>query len=128
MSLDLLTASGLTAALSLLITLVFVVVPPARKWFVALSAETQQAVTGIGILVIAAFAVGAGCAGLITFIPCTVKPIGDYLVSVVVVAIVGNGASKSVFAGARFVDAHGDPEKLRDISPTAGARTPKLLS
>lgn len=116
MTLDLLTASGLTAAFSFFLALVFVLVPPARRWFVALEAETQQAVTGISILVIAAVAVGLGCAGVLPFIPCTTQDIGGYLLSVVFVAVIGDRTSKGVFAAARWWDARGDQAAMKGLA------------
>lgn len=108
MSLDLLSASGLTAAVSLLFTLLFVLVPPLRTKYVSLSADTQQAIVGIGILVIALIAVGLGCAGVVTFIPCTVQSIGQYLIGVVVAAVIGDRVSKATFAGARWMQSRKD--------------------
>lgn len=103
MTLDLLTAGGLTAAFSTLLALVFILIEPARAWFEAKSAESQQAITGVGILVIAAAAVGLGCAGVIVLVPCTVTGIGDYFIGVVFAAILGDRVSKGWFAAARYL-------------------------
>ncbi len=102
MTLDLLTASGLTAAFSTLLALVFILITPARAWFEAKSAEQQQALVGVGILLIAMVAVGLGCAGVITLVPCTVKGIGDYFIGVVFAAVLGDRVSKGWFAAARY--------------------------
>lgn len=129
MSLELLSASGLTAAVSLLFTLAFILVPPLRTRFVALSAENQQAVIGIGILVIASVAVALGCAGVVTFIPCTVQDIGQYLVGVVVAAVVGDRVSKGVLAGARWTQARrgGVQKSLTANHPQGVASDGRLL-
>lgn len=108
MTIDLLTASGITAAFSLLLSLIFILVPPARRWFVQLSADNQQALTGAGILIVAAVAVGLGCAGVITFIPCTPKSIAEYAIGVVFVAVLGDRVSKATFAAARWWDARAE--------------------
>jgi hypothetical protein len=133
MTIDLLTANGLTSAVAILLSLVFIAIPPARHWFVAQLAETQQAVTAGVIFVVAFLAVGAGCAGIIPFIPCTAMSIGDYLVSVVLTAIAGNQVAKGVFTAKRFIDARSpapvapasDPA-TRDLTPTPSVH-PKLL-
>jgi len=111
MTLDLLTAGGLTAAFSTLLALVFILIEPARAWFEAKSAESQQAITGVGILVIAAAAVGLGCAGVITLVPCTVKGIGDYFIGVVFAAVLGDRVSKGWFAAARYFSDRKDRER-----------------
>lgn len=116
MTLDLLTASGLTAAFSFLLALVFVLIPPARRWFVALDAETQQAVTGVSILVIAALAVSLGCFGVLVFIPCTAPDIGSYLLSVVFVAVIGDRTSKAVFAAARWQIGRGEDGHVKSLT------------
>lgn len=108
MSIDLLTAGGITAAFSLILSLLFILIPPLRVKFIALDADTQQAVTGVGILAIAVVAVALGCAGVITFIPCTLQSIGEYAISVVFVAVLGDRVSKATFAGARWWDARAE--------------------
>lgn len=108
MTLDLLSAGGLTAAFSLLLTLLFILVPPLRARFTSLDADTQQAVMGIGIIAIAVIAVALGCAGVITFIPCTLQSIGEYAISVVFVAVLGDRVSKATFATARWWDARAE--------------------
>lgn len=102
--LDLYTATGLTAGAAFLVSVAFVLLPPLRKWFSALEAETQQAVMGLVILIVAACGVFLGCSGAIAFIPCTVRDIGTYFLYVVLAAVVGDRTSKGVFAAARWVD------------------------
>ena len=120
MTIDLLTASGITAAFSLLLSLIFILIPPARRWFVQLSAENQQALTGAGILIVAAVAVGLGCARVITFIPCTLQSIGEYAISVVFVAVLGDRVSKGAFAAARWWDARADAGHAKALTPADG--------
>jgi hypothetical protein len=107
MTMDLLTAGGLTAAFSIVLSLLFILIPPLRRRFTALAADTQQAVMGAGILAIAGIAVALGCAGVIVFIPCTAMSIGEYLMTVVVAAIIGDRTSKGAFAAARWWQARG---------------------
>lgn len=108
MSIDLLTAGGITAAFSLILSLLFILIPPLRVKFIALDADTQQAVTGVGILAIAVVAVALGCAGVFAFIPCTSASILDYVLRVVVAAIIGDRVSKAAFASARWWDARAE--------------------
>lgn len=116
MTIDLLTASGITAAFSLLLSLIFILIPPLRAKFVALDADIQQAITGAGILIIAAVAVALGCAGMFTFIPCTSASIADYALRVVIAAIVGDRVSKSTFAAARWWDARSAEGQLKALT------------
>lgn len=120
MTIDLLTASGLTAAFSLLLSLIFILIPPARRWFVGLSAENQQAITGGGILVVAAVAVALGCAGIITFIACSASSIGEYALTVVLAAIVGDRVSKAAFAGARWWDTRAQAGAVKSLNVAGG--------
>jgi hypothetical protein len=115
MTLDLLSAGGLTAAFSLLLSLAFILIPPLRVRFAALDADTQQAVIGAGIIAIAAIAVALGCAGVIVFIPCTVMSISEYALTVVVAAIVGDRVSKATFAAARWWDARAQAGNEKSI-------------
>lgn len=108
MSIDLLTAGGITAAFSLILSLLFILIPPLRVKFIALDADTQQAVTGVGILAIAVVAVALGCAGVFAFIPCTPKSIAEYAIGVVFVAVLGDRVSKATFAAARWWDARAE--------------------
>lgn len=125
MKLDLLTASGLTAAVSILFSLIFILIPPARRWFTALSAENQQAIVGAGILITAVVAISLGCAGVLPFIACSAPAIFDYFIGVVVVAIMGDRASKATFATARWWDTRA---KRGQASKTLDApRSGKLL-
>ncbi len=120
MTLDLLSAGGLTAAFSLLLTLLFILVPPLRARFTSLDADTQQAVMGIGIIAIAVIAVALGCAGVIAFIPCTTSSIGEYALTVVIAAIVGDRVSKGAFAAARWWDARADAGHAKALTPADG--------
>lgn len=117
MTIDLLTAGGITAAFSLILSLLFILIPPLRAKFVSLDADTQQAVTGIGILAIAVIAVALGCAGVVAFIPCTSASIFDYILRVVVAAIVGDRVSKAAFATARWWDARAEQCQVKTLSP-----------
>jgi len=96
------TLDLLTAAFATLMSLLFIIVPGARAWFEGLSADGQQALTGVAILIMAAVAVGLGCAGVIVLVPCTVTGIGDYFIGVVFAAILGDRVSKGWFAAARY--------------------------
>lgn len=116
MTIDLLSAAGLTAAFSLLLSLIFILAPPARRWFTALEAEQQQAITGAGILMIAGVATALGCAGVIVFIPCTSLSIGEYLFTVVFAAVIGDRTSKAAFAGARWWDARSAEGQLKALT------------
>lgn len=108
MTIDLLTAGGITAAGALILSLLFILFPPLRRRFVALEAETQQALIGLLIIGIAVVAVVLGCAGVVIFIPCTPKSIVEYAISVVFVAVLGDRVSKSTFAAARWWDARAE--------------------
>lgn len=108
MTIDLLTASGITAAGALILSLLFILFPPLRRRFVALDAETQQALIGLLIIGIAIVAVVLGCAGVVAFIACTAPAIGEYFIGVVVVAVVGDRVSKATFATARWWDARAE--------------------
>ncbi len=122
MSIDLLTAGGITAAFSLILSLLFILIPPLRVKFIALDADTQQAVTGVGILAIAVVAVALGCAGVFAFIPCTSASILDYVLRVVVAAIIGDRVSKAAFASARWWDARAEQGHVKTLSPIGDGR------
>ncbi len=79
-----------------------------RRRFVALDAETQQALIGLLIIGIAIAAVVLGCAGVVVFIACTAPAIGEYFIGVVIVAVVGDRVSKATFATARWWDARAE--------------------
>lgn len=121
MTLDLLTAGGLTAAFATLLSLLFILIPGARAWFEGLSADAQQALTGVAILIMAAVAVGLGCTGVIVLVPCTVTGVGDYFIGVVFAAILGDRVSKGWFAAARYRASRSDGVGERSFSTrTAG--------
>lgn len=103
MPVTLLTAAGITSFAGILLLAVFVLWPAANAWFTAQSADNQQAILGITILVVAAVYLALTCFNFITEIPCTVQSIGDYLLNVVLVAIVGNKVTQAGFTAVRMI-------------------------
>lgn len=103
MPVNLLTAAGITSFAGLLLLALFVLWPAANAWFTAQTADNQQAIIGLTILFVAAGYLALTCFGFITEIPCTVQSIGDYLLNVVLVAIVGNKVTQAGFTAVRIL-------------------------
>lgn len=122
MTFDLSTSAGVTAFAGALVALVFILVPPARHWFVDQDAETQRALTGLMILIVAALAVASSCFGLFGFVACTVQSIIEYFVSVVFAAVLGLATSRGVFMAARIVRSRTD-----STTKALSSEQPKLL-
>ena len=100
-----LTAAGTTAVLAVLIALLVILVRPIRRRFTALDPESQQVIVGICIAISAV--VGAyyamQCASLFIFTTCAPVRVGEYEITVVIAAVVGDRMGKAVFASARWV-------------------------
>lgn len=115
MELQLTTAQGLTVAASTLLTAGALIIPQTRHWFESLDADTQKAVRGIAVIVLAILFVAGGCAGLIASAPaCTVQGVGDYAIGVVLASVLSLASTDGVFLVAR---------KLRDRNGTPHLRT-----
>lgn len=113
MTLDFSTPESLATLAGTLLALVFVLIPPARRWFTALEADSQAAITGLLILAVAAVGVLLSCTGIAGAIACTTQDVLDYAVRVVFAAVLGVGANRGVFLAARLAqskrgDARGD--------------------
>lgn len=89
--------AAFSSLVTTIISLVFILYPPARSWFVALPSEYQTAVKGGVALIIAIASTLLGCAGII--IPpteCAVQPLIEWFGTVVLATVLG-------FAGATAI-------------------------
>lgn len=120
MNLNLTTAAGLTAATSVLLTVIALLIPQTRQKFESLDADAQKSIRGIVVLVLAVLFVGGGCAGVISAAPsCSVQSIGDYALSVVVAAVLSLASTDGVFLAARRLrDRSGVRLRVIGSSPT----------
>lgn len=99
---DLGTPEALASAAGAVLALFFILIPPARRWFVERDGDTQKAITGGAILLVAALAVIGTCANVIaTGIVCTQQGIVDYFLRVAFASVLGVGINRGLFAGAR---------------------------
>lgn len=122
MQMNLTTAAGLTVAASTLLTLVMLLIPQSRAWFEARDADTQRAFRGIAVLALAGVFVAGGCAGVIASAPaCSVQSIGDYVLGVVLAAVMSLGATDGVFLAARRLRDRNSGPRLRVIG-VAGSK------
>lgn len=121
MNLNLTTAAGLTAAASVILSAITLIVPQTRTKFESLDADTQKSVRGIGVLLLAVLFVAGGCAGVIASAPaCNAQSIGDYAIGVVIAAVLSLASTDGVFLVARRMrDRNGAP-RLRLIGTPAG--------
>ena len=132
MTLDLLTAVGLTAATSVILTAIMLLIPQTRAWFEARDADTQKSTRGIAVLALAVVFVAGGCAGVIASAPaCTVQSIGDYALGVVLAAVMSLSSTHGVFLVARRLRDRSTAPQLRMVPSTgsgqAGAPSSKLF-
>lgn len=102
MTLDLATSAGLTAAVTVLLTFVAVIVPKVRTWFEAKDADTQRSIRGVIVLALATAFVGGSCAGFLPGPACTVQAIGDYVIGAVLSAVLSLASSDGIFLAARL--------------------------
>lgn len=124
MQMNLTTAAGLTAATSVILTTVMLLIPQTRRWFTALDADTQKSVRGIVVIALAIVFVAGGCAGVIASAPaCSVQSIGDYALGVVLAAVMSLGSTDGVFLVARKLRDRSTAPKLRMI-PSTGSPPP----
>jgi hypothetical protein len=122
--LQLTTSQGLTVATSTLLTAAALIIPKTRTWFESKDADTQKAIRGIAVIVLAVVFVIGGCAGLIAGAPaCTVQSIGDYLIGVVLAAVLSLASTDGVFLVARKLRDRNGPPHMRMI----GAPVNKLF-
>lgn len=127
MDLDFSTPEALTTAAGFLMSLIFVIWPSARRWFTEKDADTQAAINGGIILLVATLGVVGGCTGIIpTQVACTQDNIVNYAVRIVFASVLGVGANRSVFLVARKLNpaARATAKALETQPP---APRPKLL-
>lgn len=120
MELQLTTATGLTVATSVLLTAAALIVPMSRQWFESKDGDTQKAIRGIAILALAAIFLAGSCAGLFAGPACTAPSIGEYLIGVVLAAVLSLGSTDGVFLVARKLRDAGAGPTLRAIGLPAG--------
>ena len=119
MELKLDSPQGLTAAVTTVITVVAILIPQTRNWFASKDADTQKAIRGVGVLILAVVFVAGGCFGVISGVPCTVQAIGDYAIGVVLAAVLSMASTDGVFLVARKIRDARSP-RLRSIDSSAG--------
>jgi hypothetical protein len=114
---DLTTAAGLTLATSVTLTVIALLIPQTRARFEALGADAQRSVRGVIVLALAALFIAGGCVGVVTGAPaCNVQSIGDYVLGVVIAAVLSLASTDGVFLAARRLrDAQRDDQRLREI-------------
>lgn len=131
MSIDILSALassvGLAALAGAFIASVFILIPPARAWFVALSADEQSALTAWLIVALAVIAILTSCAGVFSVVVCTSAGILDYVGQVVIVALAGVVGNRAVFQLARIRAARKTDASAKGLELAAPERA-KLLS
>lgn len=135
MSIDILSALassvGLAALAGAFIASVFILIPPARAWFVALSADEQSALTAWLIVALAAIAILTSCAGVFSVVVCTSAGILDYVGQTVIVALAGVVGNRAVFQLARIRAARKTDASAKGLELAAPEQAPdraKLLS
>lgn len=102
MTIDLGTSAALSVAAGAVLSLIFILIPPARSWFTSQDGDTQKALTGVLILLVAVLAVLGSCAGFIAAVACEQRSIVDYIVNVAFAAVLGLATNRALFSAARF--------------------------
>lgn len=121
MQINLTTSVGLTAATSVILTAIMLLIPQTRRWFETLDADTQKSARGIAVLALAVVFVAGGCAGVIASAPaCSAQSIGDYALGVVLAAVMSLGSTDGVFLAARKLRDRSGAPKLRMIDAPFG--------
>jgi hypothetical protein len=101
MPIDLGTPEALTIAAGAVLSLVFILFPPARRWFTEQDGDTQKALTGGLILLVAAAAVLGSCAGVLDAVACEQASIVDYVIKVAIAGVLGLATNRTLFSVAR---------------------------
>lgn len=121
MQMNLTTAVGLTAATSVILTAIMLLIPQTRAWFESRDADTQKSVRGIVVIALAVVFVAGGCAGVIASAPaCSVQSIGDYALGVMLAAVMSIGSTDGVFLTARKLRDRSGAPRLRMIGAPVG--------
>lgn len=128
MSIDILSAlatpAGLAALAGAIIAGVFILIPPARAWFAALSADEQSALTAWLIVLLGALAIALSCGGALSIVACSQLGIVDYIGQTLIVAVLGVVSNRAVFQLARIVKARGAMQGASNSASEKGLEAP----
>lgn len=123
MPIDLGSPAALTVAAGAVLSLLFILIPPARRWFTEQDGDTQKALTGGLILLVAAAAVLGSCAGVLDAVACEQASIVDYVINVAIAGVLGLATNRALFSAARVASRRG----VRARTIGAPAQRSKLL-
>jgi hypothetical protein len=114
---------ALTVAVGLLLALIVVIIPAARKWFTSISSDSQSLITGGLVMITAIAAISANCLNFFGLVICHQEDVITFILRIVLATLIGVGASRGVFLLARVVQTRRGNQTIRQIN---GAR-PKLF-
>lgn len=96
------TPAALSAIASTLLTVILMVIPPARTWFAMQTAYEQRSIRGGVVIAVAVGSVYFGCMGVITGFTCTQTSMLDWVATVVVSTLAGMAGTEYDFGSGRM--------------------------